>query len=109
MANGDVIAERRLTKAEVDGLSWTNRMGGPTINDIRYWHHQMARLLAEGSSVQAVANTIGKSYNRVWVISKDPCMMELIAEYHAEFEAAHKASHDYIITKHEEALKIIVA
>jgi hypothetical protein len=75
-------------------------MGGPTINDIRYWHHHMARLLAMGDSLQKVAEALGKSYHRVWMLSKDPMMLELVAEYYAEFDSTSRRKQ--IIQTHEE-------
>ena len=107
MANlGNLLSERSLTRAEIDDLPWGSRMGGPTINDIRMWHHQMARLLAMGASIKSIADTIGKTYNRVWLISKDPMMMELAAEYLAEQQSRSKGNFDYIVSKQEETMMI---
>ena len=104
--SGNLLSERSLTRAEIDGLEWGCRHGGPTINDIRMWHHQMARLLAEGASLKSIADTVGKSYNRVWLLSKDPMMMELSAEYLAEHQAKHKDAFEYIVSKQEETMII---
>lgn len=99
-----VISERFLTAKEVSALTHGSRSGGPSVGEIRYWHHHMARLLAGGMNIKRIAETLGHSYSQVWALSKDPLIQELASEFLAEKEEEHQANLNAIFDLQDETL-----
>ena len=54
---------------------------GIRVKTIRESHHKIARLIASGLPLYEVAEQTGYSYIRVTTLSKDPSIMELVANY----------------------------
>lgn len=53
----------------------------PQVKVLRESHQKIARLLASGLKLYEVAQATGYSYSRVYVLSKDPALQELVARY----------------------------
>jgi hypothetical protein len=76
---------RPLTKADVDAL-WALPEGGlssvtPPLQRIRFQHHSLARLLAEGRTHQEASLITGFSPSRISILQKDPAFKDLLASY----------------------------
>jgi hypothetical protein len=61
-------------------------LNAPTVQKIRESHHRVARLMAMGLRPYAVAEQSGYSYQRVWLLSKDPAFQELVAKYREDVD-----------------------
>lgn len=56
----------------------------PSLNNVRTIHHKAARLLAAGCSIVETSVATGISYNRLWILTRDPAFAELKAHYEEE-------------------------
>ena len=79
---------RELTKADVDVL-WKLPEGGlgsttPPLQRIRFQHHQLARLLAQGTPQVEAAMITGMDQSRISVLKNDPTFKELLDHYSSQ-------------------------
>lgn len=76
---------RQLNPADIEQL-WLQPEGAlgsttPPIQKIRFQHHSLARLLAEGRPDAECALITGYSPSRISILKRDPAVMELISHY----------------------------
>lgn len=91
-----VAFSRELGEEDADALSAPPALGTkpPTIARLRTNHHQLARLLAEGTpAVQASAIT-GYSPSRISILQKDPAFCELMAYYKGQVAEQYLNVHE---------------
>lgn len=92
------VTRRSLTKADVDAL-WALPEGGlssvtPPLQRIRFQHHSLARLLAEGRPQEECALITGFSPSRISILKQDPAFKELLASYLASTQAVYVNVHE---------------
>lgn len=66
------------------------------VQSLRDSHHNVARLIASGLKLYEVAEATGYSYQRIWVLSKDPSVVELIAHYRDQATALWRENIDHM-------------
>ncbi len=89
---------RPLTKADVDAL-WAIPEGGlgavaPPLQRIRFQHHSLARLLAEGRSQEECALITGFSPSRISILKADPSFAELLTSYKSMTDEVYVNVHE---------------
>jgi len=88
---GSVFEVRPLTEADLRG-GFAPRYGAVQV--IRDRHHAMARMLAAGMRPREIATALGCSTQSVQVLSRDPALIELVAEYRVEVDAEQQPQID---------------
>src|SRR5574337_22348 len=83
-----ITSVRAITREDLPRLMQPRDQSGSTPQKLRNSHHTVARLLALGLKLKVVAERTGYAYNRVATLSKSPAMVELVAHYKAELDAA---------------------
>ena len=93
-----VTVKRELSEADVQTL-WDLPEGGlesgvrPLVK-LRYQHHYLARLLAEGQSEQVCHIHTGYDPNRISVLKRDPAFAELVEYYKGQVEQVYISVHE---------------
>src|SRR5215471_60047 len=75
---------RDLTKADLEALLLNRGTVSPSLKNIRYSHHALARILATGVKENQAALVTGYSPNRVHLLLKDPTFAKLVRDYQEE-------------------------
>jgi len=65
----------------------------PLIKQIRYSHHQAAKLVADGRSGNEISAITGYSLSRISILKSDPSFQELVAYYHEQAVAQYENIH----------------
>lgn len=68
----------------------------PEIKKLRARHHELARLLAQGTAEGEAAKATGYTLARVSVMKGDPAFQELMAFYGAVVDEAYRDLHDQL-------------
>lgn len=92
-----VLSVRSMTEDDLESLRLPSRRQG-LVGPLRDSHHNIARLLALGLKNYEVADRTGFSESRVSVLSKDPAMLELIAQKRALVEDSFREEADAFMT-----------
>ena len=87
-----ILESRPLTREDLACLREPRAQN--VVQKLRDSHHRVARLLAAGLRLDEVADLSGYSYQRVWQLSADPCVQELVAQYRGKVDAAFERSQD---------------
>lgn len=76
-----IEVERELTREDLLDLVQLPSVGPPPIKVLSARHRRQAQLLAEGKSVEIVAQALGTTSARLYQLKRDPTFAALIAEY----------------------------
>src|SRR5215813_4166943 len=85
--SGEVV--RALTSADLALLEPPKKP--PGIKKLRESHHALARLVAEGRSLQEISEETGYSISRISILKSDPTFAELVGFYHGNLEKMRDA------------------
>lgn len=86
---------REVTRADLAVLTAARPPG--RLQTLRDTHHRIARAIAAGLPTKEITETCGTSYQRLWMLQKDPAFVELIAHYRAIITAEYAATADPVI------------
>jgi hypothetical protein len=88
-------AVRELTDEDI--LALHSPMAAPVrqapLRELRYRHHLVARLLAEGKSNTQISESIGMSVARISTLKQDPAFSELVEEYKEKIDEVYFDAH----------------
>lgn len=89
----EIGAVRELTSADIPKLL-EPRHPGQRLSRIRESHRMVARLIASGLGTGEIAARTGRNPNSITLLTKDPQVMNLVAEYRQAIDDSFKASFD---------------
>lgn len=84
--NVEILSIRPIAREELHRIAAPRDKSASIPQRLRESHHLIARLIAYGHELQAVAIMTGYSYNRVTQLALAPAMVEQIALYRKDFQ-----------------------
>jgi hypothetical protein len=95
--NSPVITDvRPLVEADLEFLRQKSVGVQNRVKNLRDSHHMVARLIAAGLRLNDVAKQTGYSFARIYQLSGDPAMKELVAKYRGTMDKAFEETADQI-------------
>ena len=82
-----ILSVRALTRDDLLRLK-DDRVPPPRVKAFRATHHRLARLVAAGHRTEDILRITGYSYQRLFVLNKDPAFQELVAQFQAKVDEA---------------------
>lgn len=98
-----VLSTRPLTREDLAQLQLP--MAKHEITKIKDSHHDVARLLASGCSLELTAEKTGYSINRISILKQSPAFQELIAKKREILDDRWADSHDVAYTMIQRATR----
>jgi hypothetical protein len=88
-----VLEVRPLTEADLQHLR-EKSVGANRVKNLRDSHHMVARLIAFGLRLPDVAERTGYSLARIYTLSMDPSVKELVAKYRGVVDESYSEAID---------------
>ena len=86
---------RHLSEEDLPEILSPSSVGSkpPMLKELKAHHHQIARLLAEGTRPQDVIMITGMSSSRISILQDDPTFIDLVEYYRVQKDAAYLDVH----------------
>lgn len=89
-----ILEVRPLVEADLELLRQKSASGVSRVKNLRDSHHNVARLIATGLRLPEVAERTGYGVDRIYQLSVDPSVKELVAKYRAIMDESYKEAVD---------------